>query len=192
MPAILTSPPALEPVLLSEAKAHLKVDNTADDPLIVRLIISARQHIEKQIDQVLINQNWRIYFDNWPTDGELKLTVSPITDVIALRTISADDIANVVDPSHYYVDQLSTPQMVILRPSRSWIKLGRIANGIEVEVAAGYGATGDNVPAPLRQAMLMLIAFWYENRQPNCSGKPDVSLSSALQALLAPYIGVKL
>ncbi|HHI82152.1 MAG TPA: hypothetical protein ENJ99_03285, partial [Rhizobiales bacterium] len=56
MPAILLTPPAIEPVSLVEAKAHLKVEVSDDDSLIDGLITTARQHIERQTGKALIDQ----------------------------------------------------------------------------------------------------------------------------------------
>ena len=86
MPAILTTPPNVEPLSLADAKAHLKVESSIDDDLISRLITTARQHVEKQIDKVLINQNWAIYHQNWPSDGVFKLPLSPVTAIDNLQT----------------------------------------------------------------------------------------------------------
>ena len=41
MPLQLITPPAIEPVTLDEARAHLKVDTADDDTLITALIAAA-------------------------------------------------------------------------------------------------------------------------------------------------------
>ena len=41
---------------------------------------------------------------------------------------------------------------------------GRPAPGIELDVMVGYGDAAVDVPEPLRQAIRLLIAHWYENR----------------------------
>ena len=192
MPAILTTPPAVEPLSLAEAKEHLKVEVDVDDNLISRLITTARQHVEKQIDKVMIDQTWLIYLSDWPGTSEVKLPVAPISAVNDLRTWSSDGIASTVDPSHYYADLADTPQRLVLRGSRIWLKPSQVANGIEIEVIAGYGPDGVSVPAPLRTAMLLLIAHWYENRQPDCAGAVGGSIATSLQSLLAPYKRVRL
>lgn len=192
MSAILTTPPAQEPVTLAEAKQHLKIETALEDDLINRLITTARQHVEKHIDKVLIEQPWLVYFDDWPGSGEIKLPVAPITAIIDLRTYSDDDIAIIIDPSHYYVDMAGAPQKLVLRGSRIWLKPGRIANGIEIEVTAGYGPTAASVPAPLQTAMLLLIAHWYENRTPDCHAVGVDPIATKLQCLLGPFKRVRL
>ena len=49
MPLVLTAGPAVEPVSLAEAKAHMRVDGTAEDTLIGSLILTARLHVEAEL-----------------------------------------------------------------------------------------------------------------------------------------------
>ena len=128
MPAILTTPPAVEPLSLAEVKEHLKVEVDVDDNLISRLITTARQHVEKQTDKVMIDQTWLIYLSDWPGSSEVKLPVGPVSTINELRTWSDDEIASTVDPSHYYADLAGSPQKLILRGSRIWLKPGRVAD----------------------------------------------------------------
>ncbi len=50
------TPPATEPVSLSEAKLHLKVDTSADDTLISALIAAALQHLERHCNSAFVTQ----------------------------------------------------------------------------------------------------------------------------------------
>ena len=41
---------------------------------------------------------------------------------------------------------------------------GRSRHGIAVDFRAGYGALAEDVPAPLRLAIKVIVARWFENR----------------------------
>ena len=56
MALVMTTGPVVEPLTLTEAKAHLRVDSTVEDPLISSLITAARQHIETTLTIALITQ----------------------------------------------------------------------------------------------------------------------------------------
>ena len=164
MPSILTTPPAIEPVSLIEAKAHLRTSASDDDEMISRLIIAARRHIEAQTGLALVQQVWSHYLDDWPAAGVVELPLHPLITVDDVNIFGEDDIAAGVDPAHYYVDRISHPPRLLLRGSRVWARPGRIGNGIEIVLTAGFGATAIDVPAELRQAMLDLIAHWFAQR----------------------------
>nr|MBP6771228.1 head-tail connector protein [Reyranella sp.] len=46
--------PAIEPITLTEAKLHCKVDLSTDDDLITALIVAAREEIERRTWRALI------------------------------------------------------------------------------------------------------------------------------------------
>jgi len=62
----LLSPPAIEPVTLSDAKLHLKVDVADDDALITRLLAAARARAEWHTGRAFITQSWIQWIDRWP------------------------------------------------------------------------------------------------------------------------------
>ena len=57
---------------------------------------------------------------------------------------------------------------------------------------AGYGDHPADVPGPLRQALLQLVAHWYEQRSGIEVGGPSPHLPTAIAALTAPYRQVRL
>ena len=58
--------PAVEPVSLAEAKAHLRVTSTSEDLLIASLITAARVHLEVMLSCAFITQSWSWFLDDWP------------------------------------------------------------------------------------------------------------------------------
>jgi uncharacterized phiE125 gp8 family phage protein len=47
MPVRLVTGPAEEPVTLTQAKSHLRLDTSLDDAYVASLIVAARQYIER-------------------------------------------------------------------------------------------------------------------------------------------------
>jgi uncharacterized phiE125 gp8 family phage protein len=163
MPLILTTPPATEPVALAEAKEHLRVSHADDDAYISTLIIAARRQIEARTGLRLITQAWSLFKDCWPDAPTLSLELSPVSAVSDILVYGESGLPAVYDPAHYYLDAVSKPARVVLRPDRLPPMPGRRVNGIEVRFTAGFGAAS-SVPQDLKQAVLILVAHWFDHR----------------------------
>ncbi len=188
MSSIQTTLPLVEPVTLAEAKAHLRVTHADDDAYISILIKTARMGVEAQTGLGLISQSWSVFMDDWPTCGVISLPLSPVLDVVDIKTYGDDNTPATIDPAHYYEDRSSRPARIVLRGSRSWVRPGRIAHGIEILLSVGFGSAATAVPEPLREALLQLVGHWYATR-----GDADVPQQPLHVAeLLRPYRLVKL
>ena len=182
MGAILVQAPASEPVSLAEAKAQLRIVGSDDDPLLASLITAARRVVEARTGLCLMAQVWACFRDGWPADGVIALPVAPVIAVDEIGVHGEDDEKAVIDPAHYILDAASRPARVMLRGSRLWPPPGRAVNGIAIRVEAGFGAAED-VPQPLRQAVLMLVAHFFAQR----GDEAGPALPLGLGALLDPY-----
>ena len=193
MPLVLTSGPAVEPVTLAEAKAHLRVDGSAEDTLIASLIVTSRLHVEAAAGLALVTQSWSWYLDAWPRGHALKLPLRPVQSVAAVRLYDETGAATTLDPATYFLDGAAAPpRLVRQRRALPWPQPARIANGIEIAFTAGFGPAPADVPAPIRQAILLLIAHWHEHRSPLEDGAPAEPLPPMVTELLAPYRSVRL
>jgi len=192
MTAVLISGPLVEPVSLSEAKAHLRVDLADEDTLINSLIVAARIHVEAHIRRVFITQTWSIYVDEWVQGKPLNLPISPVQSVSAINIYDADNSFITTDPIAYVVDAVSFPARILWRGAGSCPRPGRALNGIEIIVTAGYGNDANQVPQPIRQAILMLIAQWFEHRQPPTLNGSEEPVPPAVASLLNSYVQVRL
>jgi uncharacterized phiE125 gp8 family phage protein len=178
--------PAAEPVSLAEAKAHLRVDLSDDDAMIGRQIAAAREWVESQTGRALISQSWRMTLDSWPEDVALALIRPPVQSVTAVRTFAADGIASVWAGANYAVSFCAEPQRLV-RLVPAWPIPGRAQMGIEIDIVCGYGALASDVPAALRQAVLLKTAQLYERRGEDAGAGPDEALR-----LIAPFRVVRL
>jgi uncharacterized phiE125 gp8 family phage protein len=185
MTVLLVTPPALEPVSLAEAKAHLRLTGTDDDDFVSALIVAARLQVETAIRRVLVDQTWRILRDDWPRDGLVDLPIGPIRSVLEVIVYDADGAPVTLSPTAWALDAASTPARLKLLGTGP--TPGRPLNGIEIDVVAGFGPSGLEVPQPLRLAISMLVARWYENREGAGFGIVPSVVADAFEALVAPY-----
>jgi len=192
MPLVLTSGPAVEPVTLAEAKAHLRVDTTAEDTLIASLIVTSRLHVEAAAGLALITQGWSYFLDVWPPGPALKLPLRPVQAITAVRLYDESAVVTTLDPASYLLDGAGSPPRLVRQGAIVWPKPGRIANGIEVAFTAGYGNAATAVPGPLRQAILLLTAHWYDHRSPIEIGHHAEPVPDMVSELLSPYRSLRL
>ena len=192
MALVLTSGPAIEPVTLAEAKAHLRVDGSAEDTLIGSLIITSRLYIEAALGLALITQSWSSFLDAWPPGNQLALPLRPVQSIAAVKLYAADESVATVSADTYQLDGAAVPARLVRRGNLTWPKPSRAANGIEIAFVAGYGDAAADVPAPIRQAILLLVAHWHEHREPVAIGETDASAPSMVSDLLQPYRWVRL
>jgi uncharacterized phiE125 gp8 family phage protein len=186
MATFLTRPPAVEPVTLAEAKAHLRIDGAEEDGLLGRLIAAARGHVEGRTRRVLIEQGWRMSLDAWPPrGGAVRLAPAPLISVEAVTVYDADGLPRVLDAADYTVDAASVPGR--LKVGAAGARPARAINGIEIDLTAGYGTDGAAVPADLRQAVLMLVAHWFEHREAARIGAVAAPVAMGVEMLLAPF-----
>jgi uncharacterized phiE125 gp8 family phage protein len=191
MALVLTSGPAAEPVTVQEAKAHLRIDGTAEDVLIASLILTSRLHVEAALDLALINQSWTLRLDRWPNGQEVEIPMAPLQAVTAVRVKDANGSAMLVPATSYLVDMASKPPRIV------WNGAGRPdpgvpACGIEIDFLAGFGASPTSVPAPLKHAVLLLVAHWYEHRDSVEIGAASARIPDVVSDLIQPFRKIRL
>jgi uncharacterized phiE125 gp8 family phage protein len=182
---MLLTPPAIEPISLAEAKVYLRVAHADDDDLIAALIASARSHVEAGTRRALITQTWRHSRETWPTSGRIVLMPAPLKELAAARVYDAEGNAQAIELETFVTDTISAPGVVSF-PPWSVPAPGRATAGIELDFVAGYGDTADDVPAPLKLAIRLLLAHGYDNRGVIAGGNP-MPPPAGVAELIAPY-----
>jgi uncharacterized phiE125 gp8 family phage protein len=185
MTVLLIDPPAIEPVTLAEAKAHLRLTGGDDDDYVAAMITAARIQVETATRRVLIDQTWRVFRDDWPPGGRLDLPIAPVTAIAAITVYDVDGEPTALAPADWQLDAASVPARLVLLGAAP--RPGRPINGIEIDVVAGYGASGLSVPQPLRLAVMTLVARWYEDREGLAYGIVPSRVAAAFEALVTPF-----
>lgn len=183
--AVLLSPPAIEPVSLADAKGWLRLSTSDEDDLVTGLIVAARHAVEHATRRRLITQSWTLVLDRWPVFGPLWLPLAPMRGITGFRLFDDIDTPTSLDPAMLRV--VGLPERPRLLLGQGLPKPGRREAGIEIDVTAGYGPAPTDVPAPLRQAIRMLTARWYENRAAAATQSDMRTVPVDVAALIAPY-----
>ena len=191
MALVLTSAPAAEPISLAEAKAHLRIDADDEDALIEQLIVAARMFVERTLGLALITQGWSYFLDFWPRSSCVTLPIAPVQAISAVILHDGAGGSTTLDADDYAVDVLSQPARLVLNGATPPV-VARALNAFEIAFTAGYGEEASDVPAPIRQALNLLVAHWFERREPVVLGVGATEVPSTVAGLLLPYRRVRL
>jgi len=186
MSLTILSPPAAEPVTLSEVKDHLRVTHTDEDALITGLAVAARNAVEARGQIALVAQGWRLSLDVAPS-REFILPLAPVLSVDEVSVVNGAAEWNVLEDSVYDFAPGSPGR---IRCKGAWPTPAVSLNGVRIDFTAGW-PDGLSVPADLKQAVKLLAASFYENRE--AAGENRVyAIPGAIDALIAPHRQVRL
>ena len=176
----VTSQPLTEPVTLSDVKIFLRTivgDDSEDDAVLIPMITAAREFCENATGRALAVQTVTAF----PRTFESAyLPRPPVASFVSaeykdtngeVHSLSTDDVVFSNDKVYF----VNHPSVADLFP----------VNPIQVTYRAGYTA----LPQALRQAMLMLIAHWYNNREAVQIGSRinEVAADHAFENLIKHY-----
>jgi uncharacterized phiE125 gp8 family phage protein len=154
-------------VTLTEAKAHCRVDTTADDTLIVGYIATARELVEDYLDRSLVTQQYVMRLDAFPPEIELPrppMVASGTATAVTITFTTGDTGGTAtLSATQYRVDRDSTPGVIRNLYGGSWPSHLLDANSVSVTWYAGYGDAA-SVPQRVKSAMLMTILELYDKR----------------------------
>lgn len=183
----LITPPAVEPISVDELKMQARIDQDTEDALLAAYITAARADVEAILRRALIEQTWEMRLDAWWSD-DLELPYPPLISVDSVSYVDADDTTHMLNTGDYAVDTMSEPGRLSLLVDTPTAELANFG-GVRISYKAGYGSLETSVPEPIRQAIRLLAAHYYENRESVLSA-PGVNvaiLPQAVDMLLWPY-----
>lgn len=154
--SIVEVQPVIEPVLLPEAKSHLRITFTDDDLYVDNLIKSCRQALEKFTGLSLVEKLITWHVNN--SRGGSEFPYGPVRALPAIIVKDSEDTVLVVDTGY----ELSGLDFPTLSSPAAYL----------TKITYGAGYTTANFPFDLKLELLGMIAFEYEHR-----GEQDVQYS---------------
>jgi len=159
----VTTEPSNEAVLLAEAKSFLKIDSDDENDLITILSQAAREMVEIRTGRSLITQTRTIKMDYFPQSDTILLPNGPVVSVSSVKYYDEDEVLQTMSAADYWVDITSGISRIVAKDS--WPSVYDMPNAVVIVYVCGYGASSSNVPKPLKQAIYLIMAHLYENRQ---------------------------
>ena len=208
---VLVTPPAMLPVSLEDAKAHLRVamygtDGTMldgdDDTLIEAYIKAAVSHLDGWtgiLGRCLVEQTWSMDFDGFCS--ELKLPLGPVIEIVSITWRNDEGQLATVDPDEYL---LRGGDNARFRNAYTFPTGLYESDPVTVTWKAGYVTTPavladpdavppveaapakSTVPDAIKVAILLMVGHWYEHRTTVEDGNFQ-ELPFATNALLSTY-----
>ena len=172
----------VDPVSLAEAKAHLRVTSSDDDALIVGYLVAARQFVEDYTGRTLSLQTYDYKIDD-ELCGEILLPRPPLVSVTSVSYVDINGATQTLSPSLYQVDTGILFGRIVPAYQATYPSVRVQPNAVTVRFQAGY----TQIPEPIRQAILLLVSHFYDNRQPVVIGTSFSELTFSVVALLTPY-----
>jgi hypothetical protein len=201
--------PAVSAVALADVLSYLRLPaSTPEVSLVTQFMESAVQAVELSGGLGLIRQKWRFVAHKWKISlpdrksfrgpdvlvrypgcsiKEMKLARTPLISVDAVKVAGSNGLMEDIAPALYQIE--SVGQTVFLRNAYGADLPNPTKDrfGIRVDATIGFGDTPSTIPPTLRQAILLLVASYYENR-----GKENLEMPQAVKTLLAPWREVKI
>lgn len=190
----LITGPALEVVSLAEAKAQCRIEIPDDDGLIAGYILAARSHCERYTGRRMIEQVYDLTLDDrWPIidcGHRIVIPLVPLVSVASINYLDEAGVSQLLAANQYRV--------VTRSPTRGWIEpawgvtwpaVRPISEAITVRFTVGYGTQPGAHPDLdlFRQAMLLAIGEWNENRENAVPGQIN-ELPLGVARVLQPLV----
>lgn len=176
----LVTGPVVEPMLLTEVKPYLRLDDltdSTDDLYITSLITVAREYCEEYQNRAYITQVWEVSLERFPRNDRDSVNNNINDDKIEIpkgrlqkiNSFTYKDTVGVITEMQPDIDYVVSTRGILGRVCPSFGRIFPVCilyplDPIVINYTCGYGDDGIKVPARIKQAMLLLISHWYDNR----------------------------
>jgi uncharacterized phiE125 gp8 family phage protein len=188
----LITAPAVNPISLVEAKAHLRVDHSQEDTLIELFVKAATQNAEAFLGRALVTQTWELVLDSFPTE-EVKIPLPPLQSVVSIKYDDSAGDEQTLATDQYVVDTASEPGWVVPLTA-GWPSTIDAINAVRIQFVAGYPPTSDSPPDltanilfSIKAAILLNLGSLYANRETVVIGQTTAHLPWGAEQLLRPH-----
>ena len=148
-------------------KEHLRLgsgfsDDGLQDDLLEIFLRSALAAIEARTGKALIERTFSWSVSQWRDATAQALPIAPVSAIVDVVMVDRGGAESVVDREAYYL-RADMQRPVMAAVSACLPSIGK-TDSARIRMLAGFGPDWSDVPADLRQAVLLLAAHYYEYR----------------------------
>tara|TARA_R110001606_G_scaffold116277_2_gene245168 strand:- start:3941 stop:4495 length:555 start_codon:yes stop_codon:yes gene_type:complete len=173
-----TSNPTLDDVIsVADLKTFCRVDGTAEDTLVSNFRDAAISYIESACNIRIGDVTAEGYLDQFePTS----FPFGPVSAISSVEYLNQSNVLTTLPASKYYfeIDGSAGRMNFLNYPTVYSYALNRV----KINFTVGYPEA--EVPQGILQAIRILVAHYYENRQPSVVGKTVNAVPYSVDALL--------
>lgn len=166
-------------VSIDEAMAHLRHPD-GEEELVSGYIAAASAWVDGPwgwLGQCISPQVLEVRGNVFSAIG--RLPYGPLIETVSLKYVSETGVEVTMPAADYVL----TEGGLSLAGGATWPRLRGDANGVRLQYRAGFA----RVPAPIKQAVLLLVGQWFAVREATNVGNIVNELPLAVRALLGPY-----
>lgn len=154
------------PISVDEARRHSNIDTLDDEPLLKRFILTARNWLQGPNGWLGVSISRQTLRLDLPCFwySPLRLRCGPIVAVSSVKYFDADNAEQTIDPGDYFLDE----DQLLWGPTFQEPTCFDRPSAVRVQYTAGFADPAALQAAgydPVLQAIHMLVAHWYENRE---------------------------
>lgn len=174
-------------------RQHLRMgtgfaDDTLQDGVLSGFLRAAIAAVEGRLSKALITRRFVLTLNEWRDAAGQSFPIAPVVSVASVEVTDASGAANAVDPSMWRLEQSAIAPK--LRPVGASLPSIPKGGHVTIRFDAGFSADFSEIPADLRQAVMLLAAHYYEYRDETALGQGCMPFG--VTSLIARYAPMRL
>jgi uncharacterized phiE125 gp8 family phage protein len=163
-----------ELITTSDVKDYVRIDTTADDTLIDRMIVQARIWCENYISRDIVAKARKYYLDK--AEGFIQIPFAPVATITSVTVQGSS--------AEYQEKGLNKEQIILTSGVNQVLSGSNTSFAMEVLITYTTAGLSDDL---IKQALLQMVSTYYDNRTDFIQGKNVNEIPTNVKSILASY-----
>lgn len=158
--------PAVEALTLADFKAsQARIDGTADDAAAQAAVNAAISYVDGDgaLGRALITQTWAQWGPN--TGQDVTLVMGPFQSLTSVEFYDTEGTLQTATLSDFEVHRRGDYRICRPKKGASWPAADDREDAVKITYVAGFGNAATDIPPGILQAVRLVAAHFYENRE---------------------------